>query len=58
MAAFRKAVTRIEALELHLVRIDAQNFAIEYRKTHARYWQQSGSVARAIYLRGFLVGPV
>jgi len=30
-----------------LVQMDAQNFAIErYRKTHARYWQQSGAVAK------------
>ena len=32
-----------------LVNMDAQDFAIErYRKTHARYWQQSGAVAKTI----------
>ncbi|MBI5436863.1 MAG: DNA internalization-related competence protein ComEC/Rec2 [Nitrosomonadales bacterium] len=32
-----------------LVQMDAQDFAIErYRKTHARYWQQSGAVAKTI----------
>ena len=32
-----------------LVKMDAQDFAIErYRKTHARYWQQSGAMAKTI----------
>ena len=32
-----------------LVKMDAENFSVErYRKTHARYWQQSGDVAKTI----------
>ncbi len=32
-----------------LVKMEAQSFAIErYRKTHARYWQQSGAMAKTI----------
>ncbi|MDE2309433.1 MAG: DNA internalization-related competence protein ComEC/Rec2 [Betaproteobacteria bacterium] len=32
-----------------LVKMDAQSFVIErYRKTHARYWQQSGAMAKTI----------
>ena len=32
-----------------LVNMDAENFSMErYRKTHARYWQQSGAMAKAI----------
>ncbi len=37
-----------------LVEMDAQNFSVErYRKTHARYWQQSGAAAKAVNVSEF-----